>query len=430
MVNSSPSVDGRASDVTGELAADVADIVIVGGGMVGAPLALMLAQRGWRVTLLDAVDSAASNTSLPIKPTLEQQREQLLEQRCTAVSAGSVNLLDSAGLWDGVKSDACPMTKVHVSQRGFFGTVRMQASEHNLDALGFVVNNEHYLGALRSRLPGSTVAHITGARAVSYNATADRATVGYQTSTGESCIVAKLVIAVDGVASAMRDAVGIGIRHHNYEQCAVLGCVALDQPHENIAYERFAAGGPLALLPRTGNIASFVYCIDAKHQSAVTALEPDAFLDKLQREFGYRLGTFKQVGNRTVLPLTRIEAQVQQRDRLLLLGNAMRLLHPVAGQGYNLAIRDIAGLLNTLDAAVATDPGGAAVLAEFVRMREADQKRIVKLTDTLARGFRGYSRLPGHIRGAGLLAMAAVPQLSQLVTRQGLGYVQPVPAVR
>ena len=260
------------------------------------------------------------------------------------------------------------------------------------------------------------------------------AAVAYKTDldegSDEKSISAKLVIAVDGVASTMRDAVGIGIRHHNYEQCAVLGCVELDQPHDNVAYERFAAGGPLAMLPRTGNIASFVYCIDAKDQNRVAVMEADEFLAMIQLEFGHRLGVFKQVGKRTIFPLTRIEAQVQQRDRLLLLGNAMRLLHPVAGQGYNLAIRDVAGLLSTLGLTPDVDPGDASVLASFVSLRESDQNRIVKLTDALARGFRGYSKLPGHIRGAGLLTMAAVPQLSQLITKQGLGYVKSAPAVR
>ncbi|MEE9334222.1 MAG: FAD-dependent oxidoreductase [Granulosicoccaceae bacterium] len=402
MVESSPDTDCET------------DIIIVGGGMVGTPLALLLAQQGWKVTLLDAAD-----TSIP--PTLHSKS---LEQRCTAISAGSVSLLNAVGLWEAVKADACPITKVHVSQRGFFGTVRMQAGEHNLDALGFVVNNEQYLVALRSLLADSAVQHIAGARAMSYNASIDSATVGYKAEPGENSVTAKLVIAVDGVASAMRDAVGIGIRHHNYEQCAVLGCVELDQPHNNVAYERFAAGGPLAMLPRTGNIASFVFCIDAKHQKRFTAMQPDEFLATLQSEFGHRLGTFKQVGRRSIFPLTRIEAQVQQRDRLLLLGNAMRLVHPVAGQGYNLAIRDVAGLLNTLGTADVADPGNATLLAGFVNLRESDQNRIVKLTDVLARGFRGYSKLPGHIRGAGLLTMAAVPQLGQLITTQGLGYVQ------
>ncbi len=407
--------DGVADEVT----AAVADIIIVGGGMVGTPLALLLAQQGWKVVLLDAAAMVSSSTNY-VPP---------LEQRCTAISAGSVGLLDSVGLWDAVKSDACPMTTVHVSQRGFFGTVRMQASDHKLDALGFVVNNEHYLAALRSRLSSSSVQHITGARAVSYKANSDSATVGYKTESSDNfdkSVTAKLVIAVDGVASAMRDAVGIGVSHHNYEQCAVLGCVELDQPHNNIAYERFAVGGPLAMLPRTGNVASFVFCIDAKHREEIAAMESDTFLAKLQSEFGHRLGTFKQVGERSIFPLTRIEAQVQQRDRLLLLGNAMRLLHPVAGQGYNLAIRDVAGLINTLEDATVVDPGSSTVLASFVSMRESDQNRIVKLTDALARGFRGYSSLPGHIRGAGLLTMAAVPQLGQLITSQGLGYVRSV----
>jgi len=407
--------------------ADTCDILVVGGGMVGTPLALVLAQLGWQVTLLDAADNAAFDVVGP-------SSQANLQQRCTAISAGSVELLRAIGLWQApsadTSADACAIKKVHVSQRGFFGSVRMRASDHKLDALGYVVNNEHYLATLRSHFSSSTVRHVQGARAVSYTATDASATVAYQCANGESNITAKLVIAVDGVASTMRDAVGIGIRHHNYEQCAVLGCVELDQPHNNIAYERFAAGGPLALLPRTGKIASFVYCIDAKDQQAVAELDDAAFIKRLQDEFGHRMGVFTQVGERTVFPLTRIEAQMQQRDRLLLLGNAMRLLHPVAGQGYNLAMRDIAGLLNTLDVMKANDPGDAQVLASFVKSRESDQQRIVAITDGLARGFRGYASIPGHLRGVGLLAMAAVPQLSQLATKQGLGYVRPVPAVR
>jgi len=228
----------------------------------------------------------------------------------------------------------------------------------------------------------------------------------------------------------MRDAVGIGINHYDYEQCAVLGCVSLSDEHENIAYERFAAGGPLAMLPRPGDIASFVYCIDAKRRATIEKQSPAEFKLLLQHEFGHRLGNFLDVGARTILPLTRIEAQMQQQDRLLLLGNAMRLIHPVAGQGYNLAMRDVAGLLTVLNESAPLDPGDTRILSQFVASREADQKRVVRLTDTLARSFRGYSSLPGHVRGMGLMAMAAVPLIGQRFSRQSLGYLSRSPVAR
>ncbi len=386
------------------------DIAIVGSGMVGTPLALALASQGRRVTLLDAGDGA-----------VDRNDTSLLNQRCTAISAGSVQLLQSIGLWDSVANDASPIKSVHVSQRGYFGSVRMQAEQHRLDALGYVVNNKMYLQALHELLLDSSVTHIKEARATSFEAHSSHALVHYQTNQPDERVQAKLVIAVDGVASVMREAVGIGTKTVDYEQSVVLGCVEHEQPHNNVAYERFTAGGPLALLPRSDNISSFVYCIDAKHQSKIASLDAPAFLDCLQREFGHRLGTFTQLGERTVFPLTRIESQRQQHDRLLLLGNAMRLLHPIAGQGYNMAMRDIAGLSSILHDENATDPGNAQLLKHFVGSRSADHKRVIRLTDTLARSFRGYASLPGHLRGVGLLGMAAVPLLSREFTRQGLG---------
>jgi 2-octaprenyl-6-methoxyphenol hydroxylase len=385
------------------------DIAIVGSGMVGTPLALVLASQGLSVTLLDADDRVTRDVNTE------------LNQRCTAVSAGSVQLLQSIGLWDYVANDACPIKSVHVSQRGYFGSVRMQAKQHQLDALGYVLNNDGYLQALQGVLADSSVIQIKGARASSYETTASHALVGYQTKHSKASVMAKLVIAVDGVASAMREAVGIGTKAYDYEQSVVLGCVEHERPNNNIAYERFTAGGPLALLPRTDTISSFVYCIDAKHQSEVSSLDASAFLHRLQQEFGHRLGAFTQIGERVVFPLTRIEAQQPLHGRLLLLGNALRLVHPVAGQGYNLAMRDIASLSSLLNGAGKSDPGNAQLLQDYVASRESDHQRVTRLTDTLARSFRGYASLPGHLRGAGLLGLAAVPLLSREFTRQGLG---------
>ena len=425
-----------------------ADIIIVGASLVGAPLAHVLASQGWRVVLLDASKDVSASAPLAIAGTdavvssgsAEQDEQLALRQRCTALSLGTKRWFERHGLWSVVAPDAAPIHQVAVSHKGYFGATRLYAHELNEEAVGYVVNNAHLASAILMRLADSSVDHRRGARVVSVSHRDGYVQV--EVADGQP-VRARLLIAADGVGSVVRESAGIGTTQVDYQQAAVLSMVRLAEPHRNVAYERFTASGPLALLPRTGHYMSVVDCIDPSEQDEVGQLDEAGYLARLQSRFGYRLGRFEAVGPRLIVPLVRIEATCQIAVRTILLGNAMRLLHPVGGQGYNLAMRDVEELTNLLStqrrsaANAATvpgsipesaplpealpDPGDARLLSEFVAARQSDQRQIVRFTDTLARGFRGHAALPGHVRSAALLGLDVVAPLRQSFARRTMG---------
>lgn len=385
------------------------DIAIVGAGLVGAPLAAALNAAGWSVTLLDAGPGVANSDS----------SVSALQQRCTALSLGTKQWFANQNLWHLIADDACAIERVYVSHKGYFGATRLHAHELNAEAIGFVVNNKYFSDSVLRSLIETSVNHIADARVTSVTHHDDHIQLRYG---NDSTISAKLLIAADGVSSLVRESAGIQTQHVDYDQSAVLGTVQLEESHKGIAYERFTASGPLAMLPRPGPYMSFVDCIDPHEQSEVEQLNDATYLARLQSRFGYRLGRFAAVGPRLVIPLVRIEAQAQIAHRTVLLGNAVRLLHPVGGQGYNLAMRDAAELVQLLGAqGDLPDPGNGDMLARFVERRAADQKRVVQFTDALARGFRGSASIPGHVRSLGLLGLDTLSPLRKGFAQRTMG---------
>lgn len=403
------------------------DIAIVGAGLVGTPLAQVLSQQGWSVALLDAAGPILSGKDSDNNELTDiggedhaQKNNARLKQRCTALSLGTSQWLTSKGLWADIAADACAINQVHVSHKGHFGSTRLCAAELNADAVGYVVNNDTLTRTLQHQLKRSDVQLVNHARvsAVTYH---DETVSVHYGDNGSHQLQTKLLIAADGVSSVIRKSAGIDTRQVDYDQFAVLGTLELGGAHHHVAYERFTPSGPLALLPRPGPFMSFVDCIEPHERETVLMMGSDEYLQRLQRRFGYRLGRFKAVGPRMVTPLVRIEACEQIAERTVLLGNAMRLLHPVGGQGYNLAMRDVAELVGLLQQNMDTDPGNASLLSQFVENRRKDQNQVVTFTDVLARGFRGEASLPAHVRAFGLISLDAVSPLRQAFARRTMG---------
>ncbi|MFK7890392.1 MAG: FAD-dependent monooxygenase [Granulosicoccus sp.] len=388
-----------------------ADIVIVGAGLIGTPLAHALSRQGWSVVLLDESSAVVKNTA----------SGSGLAQRCTALNLGTRRWLQRQGLWRAIEQDACPIEQVTVSHKGYFGATRLRAADLGVEAVGYVVNNEHMAASFVTELGSVDVRHVTNARVESVALQENCVRVYF----GDSYLDARLLIAADGVSSIVRESLGIATRKVDYEQAAVLATVALEGKHDNIAYERFTASGPLAMLPRPGRLMSFVDCVSPAEADAISAYDDAQYLQRLQRSFGFRLGRFTDIGPRFVTSLVRIESTSQTAQRTVLLGSAMRLLHPVGGQGYNLAMRDVAQLQQLLSEhrglSPSADPGAAALLAEFVRQRKIDQHRTVSFTDALARSFRGKASLPGHFRALGLIGLDTVSPLRRRFSRFTMG---------
>lgn len=390
----------------------VVDIAIVGAGLVGLPLALALSGKGWSVALLDAAEEPVPlDNESGINATA-------LKQRCTALNLGTQQWLLAQGFWDSVADDACAISCVNVSHKGYFGATRLRADDLSIDALGYVVNNTHYISQLNKLCSATSVKRLYKARVTAITQIYDFVQLSVENS---SDIRAKLLIAADGITSLVRESTAISTSQVDYQQAAVLGMVELATPHNGIAHERFTPSGPLALLPRPGLYMNFVDCIDPNDQSTIEGMSDEEYLQRLQTRFGYRLGRFRQVGPRYVLPLLRIESNAQIADRTVLVGNAMRLLHPVGGQGYNLAIRDIESLIQMLDMNEIEDPGDASLLERFAASRVSDQKSIVRLTDLLAKGFRGNASIPGHLRSGALLGLDAIAPLRNRFAARTMG---------
>lgn len=395
------------------------DIAIVGAGLVGVPLALVLAQQGWQVALVDAGSKPTDDGAEGGDTTAGSDNNAALAQRCTALSIGTARWLAEQGVWKAVAEDACAIGRVDVTHKGYFGATRLDANELQVPAVGYVVDNREYLFKLSQRLDHPLISTLHDSRLTAV----ERLDGSVQLQLdGVSALEAKLLIAADGIGSIIRESAGITTRQVDYDQAAVLGMVELGQPHGGVAFERFTPTGPLAFLPRPGQYMSFVDCIDPQSQDAVKAMSSEVYLDRLQRQFGYRLGRLRSVGPRFITPLIRIEATEQIAHRTLLLGNAARLLHPVGGQGYNLAIRDMAELSSQLSGIVnGGDPGDTELLTAFVSRRSSDQRKVVRFTDTLARGFRGKAAWPAHARSAALLGLDLLSPLRRRFAQSTMG---------
>jgi 2-octaprenyl-6-methoxyphenol hydroxylase len=399
---------------------NVVDIAIVGAGLVGLPLALALCAQGWSVVVIEAskqLQPSACDTATDAS-TDTLVKESALRQRCTALNVGTKQWLANNGLWDCLAKDACAIERVNVSHKGYFGATRLEAAEYGLTALGYVINNQNYVQQLRTACENSALNIHFDLRVVSVEHEEQCVTLNMDNGASQK---ARLLVAADGINSVVRESTGLKTSQLDYEQAAVLGMVALTTPHRGVAHERFTQTGPLALLPRPGLFMNFVDCIEPCEQSAIEQMTSDEYLTRLQTRFGYRLGKFKQVGPRFVMPLLRIESDAQTSRRTVLIGNAVRLLHPVGGQGYNLSMRDVDGLVKLLDKGVVPDPGADNLLSEFSLSRRADQKSIVRLTDALARGFRGHASIPGHLRSSALLGMDMLTPLRKQFAAKTMG---------
>lgn len=389
------------------------DVAIVGGGLVGASLALALRTSGLDGALVEANGGARA---LPAAT----------DERVTALSLSSQRILDGLGLWSALSTQVRPIRHIHVSSAGHWGVTRIDATDEGVPALGHVVEN-HLLGRqLERALAGLPRLHrLQPARVVAIDHRSDH--VALDLDTGER-ICARLVVAADGARSRLRELLGIPTLERDYGQRAVVATVSTSDPPRDRAFERFTDSGPLAMLPLTGNRASVVWTRPSADPDLSDIGQP-AFLAALQRAFGYRLGRLTAVGRIDQYPLRLVVARQARHGRVVLLGNSAHALHPVAGQGFNLSLRDAAALAEHL--AAHHTPGALAhieaSLDAFLRSRMRDQRRVVWFTDGLARYFRGGGAVGGGLRGLALSLVDTVPALRHGLAQISMGLTPPVP---
>lgn len=395
------------------------DLLIVGGGMVGASLALALAGRGLRIAVVEAHPPGADT-------------QPAYDDRAIALAYGTQRIFEALGLWPQLAAHAEPIRDIHVSDRGYFGMTRLHAVDEGVLALGQVVTARALGQVLIENLlqaPGVEV--VAPARVLGFVDTGEGVRVSVDRDGLVSELDCRLLVAADGGHSTIREQLDLPVVRWQYGQSAVVTNVTPTQPHRQVAYERFTRTGPLALLPMSEGRCAVVWTVRDDQVDAVLALDDAAFLAALQERFGFRLGRFVRVGRRSSYPLSLLRARDAVRGRVAVIGNAAHTLHPIAGQGFNLGIRDVAALAEVVLDAQRDDGdiGAPAVLAAYQRWRLDEQRNTALATDGLARLFSNPLAGVGVLRNLGLLAMDCVPGAKHLLARAAMGLLGRQPSL-
>ena len=370
------------------------DIVIVGGGPVGTTLALLLADGDYAIQLLEA----RADLTRPA------------HRRTLALSYGSRLILERLGVWSGLR-EVTPITTIHISQRGGLGMAWLRAAEEKLPALGYVVDYAELDAALHARLRDSRVAVVSGARVDAVRAASGYAVVEVSHADARTPVTARLAVVADGGAGAAQRV------SRDYDQHALIASVTTELPHNGCAYERFTPDGPAALLPQGAGFA-LVWTASPARVQALLALPDAEFLRALHQHFGDRVGQFLSVAQRASFPLGLRYTAQPARPHTVLIGNAAQMLHPVAGQGFNLGLRDAWELAARIRTSTREALGGAAMLAAYTGARRLDTRGGIFFTDLLVRLFSNDNVLLHHGRSVGLAALQALPPVKRFVARR------------
>ena len=403
-------------------------ITIVGGGMVGISLALLLAAEDadWQIVLME---------SLPFPASVSFNSRQLpvfqpgFDSRSTAISTGSLPLLQRIDCWETLQQHAAAIKQVQVSDRGYYAGNVFDAAQLQQEQLGVVIENSwlgnvlfHQLMQRQDKICCLAPASVTQLQPV-----AQGVELTMEQDGNTQTHFADLVIIADGEHSSLRRSLGIEVNTHNYHQAAVITNIALSQPHKGVAYEHFTGSGPLALLPLTDcnhqHRAALVWTHHEEQLQTVLSWDDQTFIHHLQQQVGYRAGKIIGVGKREGYPLQLMQATEQVRSNMVIMGNAAHCVHPVAGQGFNLSLRDCATLADVLAGAYKKGKfiGDYKTLADYEQRRSLDQQLTVSLTHQLVKQFSSQQLPRVLLRQLGLLTLNAMPAMHQHFAKQLMG---------
>jgi 2-octaprenyl-6-methoxyphenol hydroxylase len=389
------------------------DVAIVGGGLVGASLAIALDRIGVDVALVEATPAG----TLPV----------VFDQRNLSFAEATVNALAALGVLQKLQAPGAPIRRIHVSRRGDFGRVRLDAADYGREAFGQVVVARDFGQALEARL--SELTHLARYRPARFLALgegdADARVLRIRDDSGERALSARLLVAADGTRSGVREALGIGADEHDYAQTLFVARVRAERSPDGTAYERFGDDGPTALLPRGDRHYGVIHGVARADAEAVAALDAAAWLARLQQAFGWRVGAFLDAGPRSAYPAIRVRAARTTASRAVLVGNAAQTLHPVGAQGFNLGLRDALTLAELIEAG--GDPGADSLLAAYAQRRREDRERTLAFSDGLARLTANPVPLLRPLRSAGLLALDRLPAAQAMLVGGAMGYRGEVP---
>jgi 2-octaprenyl-6-methoxyphenol hydroxylase len=393
------------------------DVAIVGGGMVGASFALALRATRLRVLLIEGVPADS-----PQQPSFDD--------RTTALGNGSRRIFESLGVWDAMAAEAAAVRSIHVSDAGRFGVARLDAAEQGVPAFGYVVPNRIIGRALWDALrKAGNVTLAVPAKLEQATLEADGVRMDVRIEGTSKAIEAAIAVAADGAGSVLRASAGIGAGVEDYDQVAIVLNAATDRPSTGEAFERFTPSGPLAVLPRKdegGGGHAVIWAVKPERAAMLMALDETAFAAELQSAFGWRAGRWIRIGKRNTYPLILSRAEDTVSGRVVLIGNAAQALHPVAGQGFNLGLRDAATLAELL--AGATDEKDfAKLLARFAAWREEDRRGVTRFTDGLVKLFGNDRPGMSTVRNFGLLLFDLSPGAKRALSRVSWGFAGRMP---
>ncbi len=389
------------------------DLIIVGAGLAGNCLALSLKDSGLNIAMVEA----ASPQYLQDSPSGD---------RALALAAGTVQQLAKLGAWDGLADKATAIKNIHISDRGHFGKTRLSATEEGVDALGYVIAARDIEAHLTALVADCPLTRLYETRVVGLMSGHDAVNVSLKQHQQSLNLTAQLLVGADGGQSTVRNLLDIEQDMIDYGQTALVTTVESTLPHRNTAYERFTEQGPLALLPVAGKRSSVVWTRSREQAESLMASGEVEFLQEMQACFGYRLGALKLVAPRRAFPLSLIRAQHMNAGRAVIIGNAAHQLHPVAGQGFNLGMRDAAQLADMLlaQARQQGDLGAPDLLSRYGRERRQDQDRTIGFTNQLVRIFSNDWLPLAALRNTGLTLLDHLPFAKRRLSRHAMGLAQ------
>lgn len=400
------------------------DVLIIGGGMIGASMACALGSLNNSPSENKSSRNQALRIAIIEAFPFRSNNQPSYDARSIALAYGSKRIFETLNVWDSIKTDANPIEHIHVSNKGQFGVTRINAADERLDALGYVVENRIIGNALLSRISQyDNIDLICPANLETLEINDESASITISQNDKPQILKAKLIIGADGGNSKVRELLSIQSTNKDYQQTAIISNVTSGKPHKNIAYERFTQQGPIAILPMTENRCSLVLTVNSDQTESVLSMDDQTFLAYLEERFGYRTGGFTKTSKRFSYPLSLMKIKEHYKSRAVIIGNAAHTLHPIAGQGFNLGLRDVSSLAEVIANALKNgqDIGDASVLNKYQQQREKDQHKVALITDSLANIFSNEFYPLAKARSKGLLLADLFPGAKHILAKEAMG---------
>ena len=393
------------------------DVLIVGGGLAGNCLALALQESDLKIAIVEA-------------NTAEQLRNSPAGDRALALASGTVKMLDALGVWQQAKPAATAIDKIHISDQGHFGKTRLSAAQEGVAALGYVITARDLESAVADLVEQAGIKQISPARVVGIASDESAAHISLKQGQESLNLSAKLLVGADGGQSSVRKLLGIEQSVTEYQQTAIVTTIKTAEAHDNTAFERFTSSGPLALLPFKDEYAVVWTRHTDDAEQLMLGSEAD-FIESLQACFGYKLGQFSLTAPRRSFPLSLIRANSMYLGRAVIIGNAVHQLHPVAGQGFNLGLRDVVQLAEIILTTVenGADIGAQQVLEEYTRQRQKDHDTVINFTNSVVKLFSNEWLTLALARNTGLALLDFIPGAKKKLARYAMGLNSRMPHI-